>query len=450
MEFTPWVLLIDAGLIGVLLAIGTWLRAVIPWLQTMMIPASVMAGILGLAFGPNGLGWIPFSEHMGTYGSVLIAVVFACIALTDDFNIFKIGRNVASFSAYGVLMYSLQVALGMALVLMLIGPLFNAPDSIGVLLFAGWAGGFGSAAAIGDVFTQQAGDPEMASLAYTAATVGLIVGVVGGIIQAKIGASRGHAKAFRGMKSLPEDMRTGLIRKVEERPAIGQHTFSGASVESLAFQVGVVSAIAAGAYGVTLLVTSQWENLTIPVFSVAFVLGLIVRSVMTRTKVSTYLDRGSLNSVAGSATDILIVCGIASIAPAIVAGYWVELLILFAFGLALCLVLGLVVAPRLMQDGWFEKQLFTWGWATGAVSTGVALLRITDPKLESGTMEEFGVAYIPVTPVEIAAVTFVPLLVIAGSAWLVVGIWGAIAVVAMVAAFFIIRANKRDAAAVSA
>lgn len=50
------------------------------------------------------------------------------------------------------------------------------------------------------------------------------------------------------------------------------------------------------------------------------------------------------------------------------------------------------------------------------------MLRIVDPQLKSNILEDFGLAYIPVTPVEISAVTFVPVLVIAGAAWAVVGI----------------------------
>ena len=54
--FSPYALLIDSGLIGALLVVGTILRARIRVLQTMMVPAGVIAGFLGLAMGPNGLG----------------------------------------------------------------------------------------------------------------------------------------------------------------------------------------------------------------------------------------------------------------------------------------------------------------------------------------------------------------------------------------------------------
>jgi ESS family glutamate:Na+ symporter len=443
-DYTPQTLLVDAGLIGALLLVGTLLRATVKPLQVGLIPASVIAGFLGLLLGPNVLGVLPFSSQVGTYGSLLIVIVFACLALTDDFNLFKVGRSVAGFASYGVLMYAIQVAIGMLLVLVLLGPLFGAPDSLGVLLFAGWAGGFGSAAAIGSVFGE-AGDPALQSLAFTSATVGMLVGIVGGIIQAKVGVKRGYSREFAGLKALPEELRTGVLNQVGTRPAIGTHTFSGGSVESLSVQGGIVVAVAAAAYGVNLVLGELIPSVAFPLFSIAFIVGIIVRGLMTATRTSRFVDPDSLRSISGSATDVLVVCGMVSIVPSIVADHWVSLLILFAVGLAICLVLGLVLAPRMMGEGWFERQLFTWGWATGAIATGIALLRIVDPRMKSRTLEDFSVAYLPVLPVEITAVSFVPLLVIAGGAWAVVGIWGAIAVVALVGAFLVMRTAKRGA-----
>ncbi|WHS34171.1 sodium/glutamate symporter [Auritidibacter ignavus] len=442
MEFTPWVALTDATLIGVLLLIGAVLRAWIRPIQTLMIPASVLGGILGLIFGPMVLGWLPFSDQLSTYSSVLIAGVFACVAMTDDFNIFKLNRTVGGFAAQGVMIYALQVSLGMLLVLVLLQPLFGTGDEVGVVLFAGWAGGYGTAAAMGDAFAES--DPELSTLAFTSATVGLVVGIVGGLIQARIGAMRGQVEAFASMSALPEEERTGLIRQVNKRPSIGQHTFSGSSVETLAIQISLVVATAGAGYGITEWIQGRLPELSVPVFVVAFLIGLVARAVMSRLNVAKYVDPGSLNSTSGAFTDVLIVCGIASIDPSVAAGNWLELSILFVFGLVLCLFLGQVIAPRIIQHGWFERQLFTWGWSTGGVSTGIAMLRVVDPKLKSGTLEDFGLAYLPVTPVEITAVTFVPGLVLAGLAWTVVGIWGAIAVVTIVAAFILARMNARD------
>src|SRR5699024_9285937 len=201
--------------------------------------------------------------------------------------------------------------------------------------------------------------------------------------------------------------------------------------------------IAAAAYGLSLVIENFWPDLAVPVFVLAFLVGLVVRSAMSKGRVATYVDKASLQSISGTATDILIVAGIASIQPQVVADFGIELVLMFVFGLALTLFLGLWVAPRLMQDGWFERSIFTWGWSTGAVATGIAMLRVVDPELKSGALEDFGIAYIPVTPVEITAVTFVPPLILAGAAWAVVGIWGVIAIAAVIVGIMISRANKR-------
>ena len=440
-DFTPWALLLDAGLIGMLLGLGVLLRALLPPLQALMIPASIIAGFLGLIFGPAGLGWIPFSSQVGTYASVLIVVVFSCLAMANDFGLSKVKGHIAGFASYSVLMYAVQVAAGMLVVLLVIGPVFGVSDNFGILIFAGWAGGFGTAAAIGQVFTD-AGQAEMQSLAFTSATVGLLVGIVGGIIQAKVGAQKGHAKEFEGMGSLPKEMRTGLLDDHPDRPIIGRHTFSGSSIDTLGFQVAVVAAISAGAYAVSLWLGSVFPAISFPVFSIAFLVGLGMRGLFRAMRATRFIDRESLDSISGASTDILIVCGIVSIKPQLVASHAVELTLLFVFALALCLFLGLVVAPRTLSGAWFEKQIFTWGWSTGAVATGIALLRIVDPKLKSKTLDDFAIAYIPVVPVEVSAVTFAPVLTLAGAAWVVVGIWGAIAVVA--AALLVLLARREQ------
>lgn len=193
MDFNAWALLTDAGLIGALLAVGAGLRAWIKPLRSLLVPSSVIGGALGLALGPSGLAVLPFSEEFGNYSSVLVVIVFACIAINTDFRAGLVGRSIGQFFGYTVFMYSVQVVFGIVLVLLLLKPVFDVTDSFGVVLFAGWAGGFGTAAAMGQVFAE-AGYPEITDLAITSATVGLLIGITGGIILAKVGAERGYAK----------------------------------------------------------------------------------------------------------------------------------------------------------------------------------------------------------------------------------------------------------------
>lgn len=445
MEYGPWSLLVDAGLIGALLLVGTLVRRWVGLAQRLMLPASVIAGFLGLALGPEVLGLLPFSDELDTYASVLIAVIFACLPLSDDMGLRGFGRGTAAFSAYSMAMYTLQVGLGMLLALLLLGPVFDTPDGFGLLLFAGWAGGFGSAAAVGTTF-QDAGWPEATSLAFTSATVGLLTGVIGGIVWANWGARRGYGR-LGTLAEMPESLRSGLVRDPDERSPIGIGTTSAAAIEPLGLQVGLVAAVTAAAYGLGEATSALFPSFTLPTFVLAFVVGLVVRALLQRTPAWAYTDARTIKSLSGVSTDVLIVCGIASIVPRFVADSWLPLTILSVLGLVFCFAMVRWVAPRVMHGAWFEKALFTWGWATGSVATSIALLRMVDPDLDSRTLEDFGLAYLPVVPVETGSVAVTPLLVIAGAGWAIASGWTVIGLVALALPFVLGWTRARSSTA---
>src|SRR5699024_10070874 len=70
-----WDIFIDFGLISSLLLVGVLLRSKVGFFQRSFMPASIIAGILGLILGTNGLGLLPFTDSIEDYPSVLIAVV---------------------------------------------------------------------------------------------------------------------------------------------------------------------------------------------------------------------------------------------------------------------------------------------------------------------------------------------------------------------------------------
>lgn len=432
----------DAGLIGGLLLVAVVLRAKVRVLQWLLLPAPVIAGLLGFLLGPQVAGawglrvgaWeftgLPFSPYVGSYTTLLIAVVFACLALSQSFSFRKATGPLAGFTGYGVLMSAGQVVAGMLLVLLVLGPVMGSSDAIGMVLFASWSGGFGTSAALGDVFAD-AGRPEITSIAFTSATVGMLSGIVGGVILAKIGSSRGHTRAFSTQAAFTPSLRTGVLEH-DDRPVAARHTMSGSSIETLTLHMALVGAVVALGWLFMTTTGEVLDDFALPLFASAFLAGLLARWVVVRSGASRVMEPQTLKALSGAASDVLIVCGIVSIEPAFVADHLAELAVVFALGLAFCLFLGLVVAPRYLGESWFEKQIFTWGWATGSVATGIALLRIVDPDLESGTVEDFGYAYLPLIPVEGAAVAIAPLLIVAGAPWSVVAIWGVIAVVGAV------------------
>jgi ESS family glutamate:Na+ symporter len=81
--------------------------------------------------------------------------------------------------------------------------------------------------------------------------------------------------------------------------------------------------------------------------------------------------------------------------------------------------MGLVVfvGKKIFHNFWFERSIFCYGWNTGVVAMGVTLLRVVDPDFKTGTLEDYGVAYVFIAIIEIAVVTVVPGLVANGIIW---------------------------------
>ncbi|TXL66834.1 sodium:glutamate symporter [Cerasibacillus terrae] len=438
MEFSPWDFFIDFGLAATLLMIGTVLRAKVPLIQKLFLPASIIAGFLGLLLGPNGLNFLPFSDQIGTYPAILIAFIFGAIPLTTTvINWKQIKNRVGSMWAFSQNSMILMWGAGLLFAVLLINPFWSELNSgFGLILAAGFVGGHGTAAAVGDMFSKH-GWEEATSLAMTSATVGVLAAILIGVLFVKIGSSKGYASYLTSFKDLPNELRTGLIPPAS-RKNVKMDTISSMSVDPFAVHFALVIFVAMGGYYL-----SQWGEMlipaaTIPAFSLAFIVGLIVQKILRSTNADQYIDSHVISRISGSATDFLVTFGIASISISVVLDYIVPLLLLLAFGVFIAFMFFAVISRQYFPDYWFERGIFSWGWTTGTVAMGIALLRIVDPDGKSKTLDDYGLAYIPIAPVEVLLVTFGPLLVIQGQAWTFIGI----TLLASFLIFFISYKNK--------
>lgn len=84
MNFNLWSLVTDTALMGGLMLVGQLLRAKVKIFQKTLMPASLIGGFIGLILGPNVLNLLPFSGQLASYAGVLIAVVFAAMAIGDE------------------------------------------------------------------------------------------------------------------------------------------------------------------------------------------------------------------------------------------------------------------------------------------------------------------------------------------------------------------------------
>lgn len=424
MEFTPWIFFADLGFMSILLLIGTVLRAKVKLIQRFFIPASIMAGVIGLAFGPNGAGIIPFSNNIGTYPGILIALIFGSLPLTiSGVKWSTIQTRVGSMWAYSQLSMILMWGGGLLFSLLVINPFWDRLHTgFGLILAAGFVGGHGTAAAIGDAFLEL-GWEEAGSLAMTSATVGVLAAIIFGIIFIKIGSAKGETSFLSSFEELPDELRTGLI-PASLRKNVKTDTVSSMSIDPYIFHLALILMIALGGYYLSRWGEALIPSVSFPVFSLAFIVGFIVSRILAATGSQEYVSDEAINRISGSATDLLVAFGIASINISVVVENAIPLLLLFIFGLLYAYLFFAIVSKRFFPKYWFERGIFTWGWNTGTVAMGIALLNIVDVNGESGTLEDYGLAYIPIAPVEVLLITFAPLFTVVFSPYLFLGIIG--------------------------
>ena len=420
--FTPWVLLSDLGIISALLLVGKIIRVKVKLIQKLFIPPSLLAGVIGLALGPNGLGWLPLSGSMGTYAAVLIALVFGALPLSSPkFTVKEVAGRVGPmwvFAQLGMLLQWALAGLFGLFVMKLIWPELN--DAFGVMLSTGFYGGHGTAAAIGEAFNGLGWD-EAASLGMTTATVGVICAIIGGLICIKWAAKNKQTAFISDFADLPDELRSGLVPE-QKRDSMGSATTSSISIEPLTFHLALVLLVAFLGYSMSVGVKQWYPQLELPVFSCAFIVGLILKKIFDATNVTDYICPQTTQRIGSMATDLLVAFGVASIKLGVVVKYAVPLVVLIIAGALMVFGITFFFGRRLSKTYWFERTIFAWGWWTGTMAMGIALIRIVDPKLASKAMDDYALAYLPIAPVEILLITFVPIMFMNGMGlWLSLG-----------------------------
>lgn len=387
---TLWTVFTDVSLMGALLILGQLMRAKIKIFQKLLIPPSLIAGFLALAFGPSGMNIIKFSDSLGTYASVLIVVVFAAMPIGD-----KPGKQAMSGKALGGMFINvtgiavLQYAVGMLVSLYVLNLFYDLNPGFGLMMATGFYGGHGTAAAVGQAYLEY-GWEEASALGYTTATVGIVGGILFGIIIINWGARRGYTSYVSSPKDLPVAMRTGLVPPEEQKPiAVG--TVSTICMDPFAFHLGLVLiASLAGDYAAKIL--KPIIGVSIPAFCTALLFGFLLNGILNKTGACKYVDRNTVSRVSSTATDFLMVSGIGSLQLGVVFKYAVPLIVVCVVGFLVNWLWFLLVGRYSSAKDWFERNMMVWGHACGVAATGVMLQRIVDPDLKSRGIEDSGIA----------------------------------------------------------
>lgn len=415
MEIHAINILYDFCIMSGLLFVGKLLRVKVKLFQRFHIPAALIAGFIGLLLGKYGFDILPFSGEASSYASILIAVLFATLFLGTKKGVSAktVLRNVGDTFLVNYAAETAQYAVFLLLGTTVFHFLFpNIFQGFALMLPAGFIGGHGTAAAIGSAF-EAVGWEEATSIGQTFATIGLLCGIILGVVFINIAVQKGYTRKVKSTSEIGKNGHSGLL-EADERSSIGEETVSNMSIDPITWHLILILISVGGAYLTNSLLQKILPQISFPVYGLALIISLIVQKVMHLMHLDPYIDKKLITHIGSCATDYLVAFGVATININVVLKYWLPILLFVLLGLVMVVVFLFVISPRLFHNYWFERGIYIFGMSTGVMSTGVILLRIIDPNFETGVLEDFGLAWVLMTFVDLALVSLTPMLLIQG------------------------------------
>ena len=440
-------------IIGILILAGKFIRRRLAFLRRLFLPSSIIAGLLALLLGPQGIGRISGINGMWTEAilevwsklpGILISVVFAALFLGKSLpGIKKIWSKAGPMVAHGQTMAWGQYVVGISLAMFVLVPVWDSSPLAGALIEIGFEGGHGTAAGLGNTF-RELGFADGADMALGLATIGVIMGVLLGTMAINWAVWKQYI-APPGRSPQDEE----AMAEHETREKNEADDLRDKAIEPLSFHWGLVgSSIGLGwllLKGLiwlenALLTPLGWPELFrhVPLFPLAMIGGVAVQSLGDRLGYAKLIDRQLMNRISGSSLDILIVAAMGALSLDAIGANTGPFLLLATGGI-LWNIFGFAILARLMfPRDWVPNGLANFGQGMGMTVIGLLLIRMSDPQNRSGAMEAFGykqLLFEPIVGGGLFTAISLPLIyqfgpgpVLAGvsalmTAWLIGGLW---------------------------
>ncbi|MBM6996166.1 S-layer homology domain-containing protein [Paenibacillus sp. DXFW5] len=389
-----WSFVIDFTLLSLLMVVSAILKARIPLLRKIIVPTSMVAGILGLIVGPELLDWLRFDiDRLGQLVYHLMAIGFIALSLKER----EVSNSPAVMKS-GMLIvstYLIQGLVGFGLFLLLTEFFYPGMfPGIGLLLPLGYGQGPGQAYSIGSRW-EALGLEGGGNLGLTIAGFGFIWAVIPGIILMNylIRHPKYKQNAFHSRKE-----RTEVTEKSEE----GEIPLSDA-IDKLTYQIALIGFI----YLVTYLTIRGLEAVLTPLgtygetlaqlligfhFLIGSLYAMLFRWILNRWKRAGFQLEHSPNNyllqrISGFSFDYMIAASIAAISIYSLKQYLTPVLILTTVGGLITVWFMVWLVPRVLPEDKLPNILGFYGMLTGTISTGLALVKAVDPKFQSNTTD---------------------------------------------------------------
>jgi glutamate:Na+ symporter, ESS family len=378
-------LLFYLSVLGLILLVGTFIRLKVSIFKKYFIPASLIAGVVGILFGPYGLDVLP-KEMVATWGSlagILINFVFAPMLIGMTFNNSKESSKYALPQVlYSYIGSTLQIAIPLIIVGLLIVPIWNVNELFGTVIEIGWAGGHGTAGGMTEVFNNL-GWETGSSLALTSATIGLLIGIIGGMIVINIGVKKGYTTNIKDQSQLKSIQQSDIFKK-------NPNSYTSVNpnvIESFGFHIAIILVAILIGWVFQILLSPLVTGL--PLFPLAMIGGLVVNVVLSKTKYFDLIDKNTLQRIQGFSLEFLIVSAVATIKVPIVLEYAIPLIIITLASIITLMWYFFYLGPKMFDKDWFEHSIVNLGTMAGVTAVGLMLLRTVDPDMKTSA----GTAY---------------------------------------------------------
>src|SRR5699024_5565705 len=211
------------------------------------------------------------------------------------------------------------------------------------------------------------------------ATIGLLSGIIVGIGLINWGARKGHTSQLHAQSGPSGLERRGLLSQ-ENRRSAATMTMHPSSIEPLTVHFGLIAlAILIGQlllWGLQGVESLLWADTIeifsyVPLFPMAMLGGIILQKVIDRFDRNNIIDRQMIERVQGFGLDMLIIAAMGTLSLEVIANNIVPVLLIAISGIIWCLVVFLLLAPRMLPDHWFERAIGDFGQSMGVTPTGL-------------------------------------------------------------------------------
>ena len=397
-EFEIWQGMVQFGLLSIVLLLANTLRRKIKVLRLSLLPTAVLGGFIIFFIRLFGIFDGLFDNR---YLDMIVyhTIALGFIALSLKTNLIKDTKKYSSAAKDGfnsgliiVSTYLIQGIIGLAITILLAATLLpNLFPAAGIILPLGFGQGPGQANNFGTNYEILYNFVGGKSWGLSIASLGFIWATIPGVIYLSNLKRKGLFKSTEAKINSEDEIEQihGLKDEIPLAEAIDKFTVQVSLVmlvfmTTFGFMYGIDQLVLEpgllGNFGVNTLRPLIWGFNFI--FGTLF--ALLYKQIFKRLKyvklmTHSYTNNFMLNRIAGFVFDFMIIASIALIDISVLANLWLPLLIITTVGGLLTFVYLIRISKIFYKNYELEGFLSMYGTMTGTASTGIALLRESDP-----------------------------------------------------------------------